>query len=171
MFKERCMYVTALHICIWNLHYWKFWLDWSSAYDRTTLCGLYGNSYFGFWRSGQCGRSFEKVSSYYSVFWVHHQKLMVVNFSISNLSFTSGISPTSSLVYDLYSKICEIFATWNRLQPFVSYFSLIFMSWGLGYCEHQWVIIGSCDSHQLHTVFVFFFFLYLGSCRKDLLYL
>ena len=36
---------------------------------------------------------------------------MVVNFSISNLSFTSGISPTSSLVYDLYSKICEIFAT------------------------------------------------------------
>lgn len=41
----------------------------------------------------------------------HHQELVLVSFFMSNLSFTSGISPTYSLVYELHSEICEIFTT------------------------------------------------------------
>ena len=104
---------------------------WTEVQSMTELpyVGLCGNSYFGFWRSGRCGRSFEKVSSYYSVFWVHHQKLVLVNFSMSNLSFTSGIPPTSSLVYDLYSKIREIFYNLKSLTTicvlFLSYIHVL----------------------------------------------
>lgn len=137
---------------------------WTEVRSMTELpyVGLCGNSYFGFWRRGRCGRSFAKVSSCPSVFWVHHPKLVLVNFSMSDLSFTSGISPTSSLVYDLCSKIREIFTTWNRLQPLVSYFSYS--------CPGVWAAVWSLVAVTL-TSSTLVFFLYLGSCRKDLLYL